>query len=94
MSDSHQKQVGVCLTPELITQFSFDDTIAVVIDVLRATTSMCVALDYGANSIIPVLTIEECKAYQDKGFLAAAERQEIGVCRGLFCRGINRRGNA
>ena len=75
MPNSAQKQVGVCLTPELISQFSFEDTIVVVIDVLRATTSMCVALDYGANSIIPVLTIEECKTYQDKGFLAAAERQ-------------------
>ncbi len=72
---SNSKQVGVCITPELIHQFDFKDSIAVVIDVLRATTSMCVALDYGANSIIPVVSIEECLSYQKEGFLAAAERQ-------------------
>lgn len=66
--------VGVCLTPALIGQFELKDSIVVVIDVLRATTTMCTAFDNGARSMIPVATLDEARDYQAKGFLAAAER--------------------
>ena len=47
----------------------------VVIDVLRATTTMCVALDQGAEKVIPVETIEECLQYKGKeGYILAGER--------------------
>lgn len=47
----------------------------VVIDVLRATTTMCVALDQGAEKVIPVETIEECLSYRGKdGYILAGER--------------------
>jgi 2-phosphosulfolactate phosphatase len=48
--------------------------IVVVADILRATTSMCAALDYGVASIIPVAGIEEAKAYKKKGYQVACER--------------------
>lgn len=50
--------------------------ICVVIDILRATTSICTAVNNGAKAIIPVKTIEEAKEYKDKGFLVAGERIE------------------
>lgn len=47
----------------------------VVIDVLRATSTMTVALDQGANKVIPVETIEDCLSYKDKpDYILAGER--------------------
>ena len=40
--------------------------ICVVIDILRATTSICTAVNNGAKAIIPVKTIEEAKEYKEK----------------------------
>ena len=71
---SDQKWVGVCISPLMIGQFKLDNAIVVVIDVLRATSSMCVAFGNGAKSIVPVVSVEECIAYKEKGFLVAAER--------------------
>ena len=69
------KKVGVCLTPALIDHFHVDESIVVVIDVLRATSSICVALDYGVDSITPVVSIEEAKELmENQGYLGAAER--------------------
>ncbi len=69
-----KKFVHVCLTPALIDQFDVSDAIVVVIDILRATTSMCVAFDHGAELMIPVEHIDECMAYREHGFLVAGER--------------------
>jgi len=46
----------------------------VVIDVLRATSSIVYGIDNGATAIIPVANVEDCLNYSDKGFLLAAER--------------------
>lgn len=72
--DRSSKWVGVCLTPTLIGQFELENTIVVVIDVLRATTCMCAAFDNGARSMIPVATLDEARAYKSEGLLTAAER--------------------
>jgi 2-phosphosulfolactate phosphatase len=65
----------VCLTPGLLPLYPVDDKVVVVIDVLRATTTMCVALDQGADKVIPVDTIEECLSYRGKeGYILAGER--------------------
>ena len=64
----------VCLTTALIPTFEIADSIAVVIDVLRATTSFCAALDRGATEIVPVRSLNECRHYGRQGYLTAAER--------------------
>ena len=69
-----KRTVGVCLTPALIDTFDLKESAVVVIDVLRATTSMCVAFDKGAATMIPVVKVEEAREYQKQGYLAAAER--------------------
>jgi 2-phosphosulfolactate phosphatase len=65
----------VCLTPGLLPLYPVDDKVVVVIDVLRATTTMCVALDQGADKVIPVDTIEECLSYRGReNYILAGER--------------------
>lgn len=68
------RKISVCLSPALLPSFDLSETIAVVIDVFRATSSICYGLANGAEAIIPVAEVEECLAYRDRGFLLAAER--------------------
>lgn len=68
------RKIEVCLTPALLHLYSLEKSIVVVIDVLRATSSITYGIDNGAEAIIPVAQVEDCLAYADKGFLLAAER--------------------
>lgn len=68
------KNIDVCLTPELLHQYELENKIVVVVDILRATSCMVSGLANGVSEIVPVATLEECKALQESGYLAAAER--------------------
>jgi 2-phosphosulfolactate phosphatase len=70
------KNLDVCLTPALIPLYNVEEYIVVVIDIFRATSSICYGIENGAEAIIPVSEVEECAAYREKGFdhLLAAER--------------------
>lgn len=70
------KELHVCLTPALIPLYQVEEYIVVIIDIFRATSSICYGIDNGAEAIIPVAEVEECAAYREKGhnFLLAAER--------------------
>ncbi len=69
-------ELNVCLSPSLIPLFEVEDYIVVIIDIFRATSSICYGIDNGAEAIIPVSEVEECVAYQGKypHYLLAAER--------------------
>ncbi|WP_214072867.1 2-phosphosulfolactate phosphatase [Mucilaginibacter sp. dw_454] len=69
-------RLEVCLTPALIPLYDVKNYVVVVIDIFRATTSICYGIENGAEAIIPVSQVEECSAYREKGFdyLLAAER--------------------
>lgn len=69
-------QLHICLTPALIPLYQVEDYIVVIIDIFRATSSICYGIDNGAEAIIPVAEVEECAAYREKGlsYLLAAER--------------------
>jgi 2-phosphosulfolactate phosphatase len=69
-----ERSIEVCLTPALINLYDLTGKIVVVIDVLRATSSICVGLANGVKEIIPVSKVEECEAYRGKGYLLSAER--------------------
>lgn len=71
--------VDVCLSPLLYPVYHRDDSIVVVIDVLRATSAICTAFEHGAEKIIPVATIEEATKYKQQGFLVGAERNGIAL---------------
>ncbi|MGD1840753.1 MAG: 2-phosphosulfolactate phosphatase [Thermonemataceae bacterium] len=66
--------ISVCLSPELIHLYSLKDTLAVVTDILRATSCMVTGFAHGVEKIIPVEEVEACKALQQEGMIAAAER--------------------
>ncbi len=67
--------VEVCFSPKLyahkLTQGEF---ITVVVDILRATTSICAAFDHGVSEIIPVSGLEEARTMKEKGYIVACER--------------------
>lgn len=66
----------VCLSPALIPLYNVEDYIVVIVDIFRATSSICYGIENGAGAIIPVSLVEECAAYREKGldYLLAAER--------------------
>ena len=68
------RKIEVCLTPALIDLYAIENSIVVVIDILRATSSIVYGIDNGAEAIIPVAQVEDCLNYADKGYLLAAER--------------------
>jgi len=68
------KQIDVCLTPDLLHLHTVENTIVVVADVFRATSCMVTAFAHGVKTIVPVATIDECRRWQERGYLAAAER--------------------
>ncbi|MBD1393743.1 2-phosphosulfolactate phosphatase [Mucilaginibacter glaciei] len=70
------KTLDVCLTPALIPLYDVENYIVVVIDIFRATSSICYGIENGAEAIIPVSEVDECAAYREKGlnYLLAAER--------------------
>jgi len=68
------RKIEVCLTPALIDLYAIEDSIVVVIDILRATSSIVYGIDNGAKAIIPVARVEDCLAYAGKDYLLAAER--------------------
>ncbi len=67
--------IEVCFSPHSFSLYPHEECIVVVIDVLRATSSMCTALHYGVEKILPVASVVEARDFQSKGFLVAAERQ-------------------
>lgn len=68
------RSLEVCLSPSLIPHYETNERIVVVIDIFRATSSICYGFENGALEIIPVASVEECKSYEGKGYLLAAER--------------------
>jgi len=67
-------KIEVAFSPDLFGACDLNNAIVVVIDVLRATSAICTALESGVERVIPVSTLEEALEYQKKGFLVGAER--------------------
>ena len=73
---SEKLKIETCLTPVLLPLYQIENSIAVIIDIFRATSSICYGIENGAEAIIPVAKVEECAAYRENGldYLLAAER--------------------
>jgi 2-phosphosulfolactate phosphatase len=69
-----QRKLEVCLSPALLHLHDIRESIVVVIDIFRATSSMCYGLANGAEAIIPAASVEACISYEDTDYLLAAER--------------------
>ena len=70
-------KIEVCVSPALYPYYENPDAIVVVTDVLRASSAIVTAFMNGVERIIPVGTLEEAKAYKEKGFMVAAERDGL-----------------
>lgn len=76
---TEKKNVEVCFSPLSYSLFKSDDSIVVVIDVLRATSAICTAIYHGVKGIIPVADVNEATEYKNKGYLVGAERHGVVV---------------
>ncbi len=73
--------IDTILTPALFHLHNTDieSKQVVVIDILRATTTMVVAYENGAKSLVPVEHLEDALVYREKGYLIAGERNGVKV---------------
>jgi 2-phosphosulfolactate phosphatase len=55
--------------------YSVDGKSVVVVDILRATSSMVTGFAHGVDGIVPVAMLEDCRAMKAKGYLIAGERE-------------------
>lgn len=73
-----KRNVEVCLSPglyrDVVTQKGF---VVVLVDILRATTTVCTALANGAEAIVPVESHEEARRLKEQGFLVASEKDGV-----------------
>lgn len=68
------RELDVCLSPELIPSYDLNGRIAVIADILRATSCITTGLASGVTSIKPFSNIEQCSVMKAAGFLIAGER--------------------
>ncbi len=79
-----EKQITTFFSPILVSQEERNNKyISVVVDILRATTTICTAINYGAT-IIPVATLQEINQARQQGYPIARERLEEGFANADF----------
>jgi 2-phosphosulfolactate phosphatase len=70
--------IEVCFSPKLfpdiVTQGEF---VVVLVDVLRATTTICAAVGNGVEAIVPVATHAEARRLKAEGYLVASEKDGV-----------------
>ncbi|HON17905.1 MAG TPA: 2-phosphosulfolactate phosphatase [Salinivirgaceae bacterium] len=73
-SKTSKHTISVCLSPLQYSVYHKPGNLVVLIDVIRATTVICTALNYGAESILPLSDIQTTLDLKQKGYLVAGER--------------------
>jgi len=73
--DDQKHCLEVCFSPKLFPEIlTKENFVVVLVDILRATTTICTAFENGVEAILPVATIEEAKKFKKQGFLVASEQ--------------------
>jgi len=72
-----KQKIEVCYSPALFPYYENPEAVVVVTDILRASSAIVTAFMNGVDRIIPVGTLEEAKAYKERGYMVAAERDGI-----------------
>jgi len=72
--EKSKNRLETCLSPAIYDKHADDCNIVVIVDILRATSSICAAMHNGVKSIIPVATVEEAREMKNQGFMVASER--------------------
>jgi 2-phosphosulfolactate phosphatase len=60
MSVQSKPVLEVCLSPALLHLYNTENSVVVIIDIFRATSTIAAALDNGAKAVVPVASIQEC----------------------------------
>ncbi len=69
------RNLYTCLSPALLDLYDISNSVVVIIDVLRATSTIATALHNGAASVIPVATVPQCiELGESVGGITAGER--------------------
>ncbi len=67
--------IYLCPSPELYHLYHIEGSTTIITDIFRASTSITTAIENGAEAILPVASIDECKRKgAELGALMAAER--------------------
>jgi len=75
MTEQQKPSLEVCLSPALLHLYDVKNCIVVIIDVLRATSTICTVLYNGASKVIPVSSVAECVSIgKQLGAITAGER--------------------
>ena len=69
-----KNRLEVCLSPAIYDKHSDNQNIVVIVDILRATSSICAAIHNGVKSIIPVATVDQARVMKQQGYMVASER--------------------
>ncbi len=72
--EKSKNRLEVCLSPAIYDKHADDHNIVVIVDILRATSTICAAIHNGVKSIIPVATVEEARDMKQQGYMVASER--------------------
>lgn len=84
MTEQAKPSLEVCLSPALLHLYDVKNYIVVIIDVLRATSTICTALHNGATKVIPVSSVAECVSIgKQLGAITAGERDGM-IAEGLL----------
>ncbi len=75
--------LNTVLSPALLHLYDVENTVVVVIDVLRATSTMATALYNGAKEIIPVDSVEKCIQFGREMECITAGERDGQVAEGL-----------
>jgi len=71
-------KLDICFSPDLLPLYDLRGRVAVIVDILRASSTIVTALGEGVTHVFPVASLEECTAYgQQYGCLTAAEREGL-----------------
>ncbi len=74
-NQNNKPSLYTCMSPALLNLYEVSSSIVVIIDVLRATSTIATALYNGAKSIIPVDSVAECiKLGRQMEVITAGER--------------------
>jgi 2-phosphosulfolactate phosphatase len=75
---TQKRCIEVCFSPGLFGDIlTTGDFVVVLVDVLRATTTICTAVGNGVEAIIPVASHEEARRLKAQGFLVATEKDGV-----------------
>ncbi len=69
--------VTTVLSPALYPFYKTENSVAVIVDIFRATTSICTAFENGAKFVKTVANIDDAVDLKNKGFLVAVEQNTL-----------------